>query len=528
MRSIPDKSKLRFLGNCFKQKGEADAVWRIAAFFQVDDQLVERHLRFGFMPYLGLRRQYDRSSVSVFTDNGYRKKFTLPHVDTWREAPLRDCPLIGKTNLTAETGGQNCYRIPVGKTELWVPKLELARTLYFPSAFLARLAFQPSGLVGSFRVNRLPDGVTEIEMLPDTRYPKQHINHNSYRSHLAWLLLNEEARTTFGTIHSCRRRSQDGSGRYIRWTFDFQAPDLTGCELSVLGHFDRSRGIFFVYQITGIRGLNPGIDDEVHFVMQEGYEPGGRNGSQSVVPLPEDEGLVIEDDEARDGDGSTLIAHTPSIEVLFKRDIKTRRVDRTKKAGTMGGADGEDETGVTLRGSVAEGTIAGHVPGADFDQLEDTVDLEDMERKFTQFNKLVDLLEVEPGMEVLRRENLPVHELPRCQLYLNADGTRRRYMHVVVRLDGGAVRHILEVDTSDAKKPLATKILAFSSPDPDAFVEQVMKRMVKQSLRWPSDYLNKECTINRSVNHPRSKVQGLLDKEELAGWCSRVTVYLLR
>ncbi|WP_259781010.1 Tn7-like element transposition protein TnsE [Aestuariispira ectoiniformans] len=527
IRKIPDKSVLKFLGNCFKRKGVIDSDWQIAAYYLVGEEVTPCNLHFGLMPKLGLGRYYDRSSIPSFTDRGYRSSFTLPPIETWPEAKIRDCPLFLRNVPPADAGQQLCYFMHADGVQLWIPKLELARVLFFPSAFLAHLAFQPNGLADSFRVNRPSADLAVIEVLLGTDFPKYYLGHSAYRAHLAWLLLNDEAQDSFNTIYGHRLRHQQESSKYLRWAFDFKPPNLAGCSIEVRGHYAKKLNVFYVYQITGVRGLNSGVEGEVHFVTPEGYEPGGKAGGKSVAPVPEDDDLEIQDDDAKEGSGARLIAHTPNVGLQFQKPVKTKRIDKSKHAGGIaGGSDEEGEASVNLTGSVAEGTASGHVPGADFDQLEETVDLANMEGKFAQFNRLVDLLEDEGGIAVLSRNILPMPELVRCHLYLNADGSRRRYMHVVVKTAGGNIRHLLEVDTSDAKKSLATKILTFSAQDSDEFVNQVMQRVVKRSLCWPTKFLNRECQVNQSVKHPRSKAPGYLEPDELQGWFARMAGYI--
>ena len=88
---------------------------------------------------------------------------------------------------------------------------------------------------------------------------------------------------------------------------------------------------------------------------------------------------------------------------------------------------------------------------------------------------------------------------------------------------------ILEVDTSDNKKPLSTRVLSLKDLNQWNKVDRakVLELVVTQCLRWPKGIFKHICYKNSTLNHPRmnSKNQDI-SEQELNGWMKRLE-YLL-
>lgn len=89
----------------------------------------------------------------------------------------------------------------------------------------------------------------------------------------------------------------------------------------------------------------------------------------------------------------------------------------------------------------------------------------------------------------------------------------------------------LEVDTSDNKKPLSTRILSikdlnqWNQNDRAKLIELV----VTQCLRWPKGIFKNISSKNSTLNHPRmnSKNQEI-SEQELKGWMKRLESLLTK
>ncbi len=88
---------------------------------------------------------------------------------------------------------------------------------------------------------------------------------------------------------------------------------------------------------------------------------------------------------------------------------------------------------------------------------------------------------------------------------------------------------ILEVDTSDNKKPLSTRVLSLKDLNQWNQINRakVLELIVTQCLRWPKGIFKKICFKNSTLNHPRmdSKKQEI-SESELKNWANRLTLII--
>ena len=521
IRSIPNKSQLRHLGNCFRRK-EADSRWKIAARYKVDGKEENKRFDFGLMPVLASRRTYDKDRNPRFISSGYPQTLVLPQKSSWREVTVGDFAKFSRKDSTPEHQHQACFRFEANGLDVWLPALELARAIFFPSSYLARLSLQPEGLDGAFYVERPQANVNQIHMLPGANFPKYYLERDDYQIHLAWLLLNSEMRASFGSIARNRMANQVVDGQYARWVFNFDPPNLAGTKVQAVGQFDRALGIFLVYEITGLSNLDHGISGDVYFADAGATSSSGSSGKTGggSFQSPADD-IEIEDEDEPSVYNKHLIAPTPEVGLHFTRPLTTKKSGSTMPT-TSGVAAAGETTIPAIVGSVAEGSVFGNLPQSDFSQLDTSGNLAELERKFILFKKMVELLNTEAGITILERKISPIPELPRHHLHLTSAGNRRHYMHVIVHCCDNQIRHLLEVDTTDNKKALATKVLEFkNNTESSEHIQSIIRMLVKNSLRWPRVLIDDLCNLDRSIRHPNSALLGKIDQVEIARWQNR-------
>ncbi|WP_262690593.1 Tn7-like element transposition protein TnsE [Kordiimonas aestuarii] len=526
IRSIPNKSQLRHLGNCFRRK-ESDSRWKIAVRYKVDGRDETKRFDFGLMPVLASRRTYDKDRNPRFISSGYPQTLVLPPKRSWRTATVGDFAKFPKKDSMPEHRHQACFRFEANGLDVWLPALELARALFFPSSYLARLSLQPEGLDGAFYVERPQANVNQIHMLPGANFPKYYLERDDYQIHLAWLLLNSEMRASFGSIARNRMANQVVDGQYARWVFNFDPPNLAGTKVQAVGQFDRALGIFLVYEIAGLSNIDHGIFGDVYFADARATSSSGSSGKTGAGSFqsPADD-IEIEDEDEPSVYSKHLIAPTPEVGLAFIRPLTTKKSGSTMP--TTSGVAAAGETGIpAVVGSIAEGSIFGGIPQSDFSQLDTSGNLAEPGRKFTQFKKMIDLLNAEESINILESKISPVPELPRHQTHLTSSGERRHYMHVVVQCPDNRICHILEVDTTDSPKSLATKVLELRENSGHVeHIQSIMRRLIKNSLRWPRELLNNLCKCNHSVRHPNYTDLGKDDLNGIAHWSQRI-LYVL-
>lgn len=118
---------------------------------------------------------------------------------------------------------------------------------------------------------------------------------------------------------------------------------------------------------------------------------------------------------------------------------------------------------------------------------------------------------------------LPIIEKHKKHLLHNT--AEPRCIAVIEIAIGTKVYHILEVDTSDSAKPLATKVVNFQpNIDLEAELNDINERLVKKSLLWPQERLNL-LSGNRQVSasHPQ-KINYCEEMDELTlhKWANRI------
>jgi hypothetical protein len=98
--------------------------------------------------------------------------------------------------------------------------------------------------------------------------------------------------------------------------------------------------------------------------------------------------------------------------------------------------------------------------------------------------------------------------------------------HVTAGLTG---YYLLEVDTSDASKALSTKVIlakAISDIEPHLF--DIEKQLLKASLSWPKQHLDKLVGMENHtwIPHQKSDKPGAITAEDIDKWAERVFMRL--
>ncbi|MDR0070191.1 Tn7-like element transposition protein TnsE, partial [Acinetobacter sp. 11520] len=82
---------------------------------------------------------------------------------------------------------------------------------------------------------------------------------------------------------------------------------------------------------------------------------------------------------------------------------------------------------------------------------------------------------------------------------------------------------ILEIDTSDNAKPLSTLIVQIHDLNKWNYsFKDIAKKIVKNSLRWPSVESLQDLGIPYTLNHPKHLVELTESDDEFNGWLQRM------
>src|SRR5690606_5880668 len=138
---------------------------------------------------------------------------------------------------------------------------------------------------------------------------------------------------------------------------------------------------------------------------------------------------------------------------------------------------------VSTNAPVSEGSV----PSAESNGVEDeTEDLHLHLDRFSAFQQMIDLFCKEKSVKSF---SFQLHKLPNIQghsKHIKTDGNPRCVAEVSFQYNGQSIV-ILEVDTSDNKKPLSTRVLSLKNMNQWNLTDRakVLELVVTKCLRWP-------------------------------------------
>jgi len=531
-KDIPTDAKLLAMGNHFRRSGDRQQ-WRVAAYFR-DHQGKELTLNLAVeaLCVMGLGRQFVQLEDEPYRSGGFKQEFSLPPVASWQERRLGDCPRLSRRlAVRGEVAEQKCFVFDTGGITVWLPKFELARKLFFHAGFLVRAAYQPSGLDIIFNVKQDDEEVIHIRTPAKTGAPVSTLKNKACRDLLAWLLLNEDVRRSFDSIWMLNNRDKRNCNGYQRWQFDFEPPiTLDGVKVNAKGPYDSDDREMLIWEISALRGLDVGTNEqEIYFhhpslklpVRGTGEGRGG-SGAKGADDIEVD--TEQEPDEAKERQTIEL----PVEDIVFSNSATTKLAYNGKKAGILGQeyqGELEGPNNPKVLG-IGDDVIGGSIAPGEYQQLE--AEERQYSNRFVMLKQIIRQIagESDGKLSLLELKVQPLPQLPRCGYHKMEDEKPRCYLTAKFRLEGGKECYILEVDTSDDKKKLSTKILGFKGGiDEISCFEKLVRGVVKNSLGWPRD-MGKYCETVCSVHHPKES-DGEEGEERIRSWKSRIKSRLL-
>src|SRR5690554_60347 len=522
IKRIRDNSRIKEIGLMYRRVGGSD--WRIN--ISLDPGQHKKNFAISQLTVLARRRVLN--ATEHFKPAGYPATAHVDDATTWSHRRISECPI--KNVSEQEDQDQWCFSFESEGIEFFLPQIELARVLFFHSAYMTRLAMLPNGLSEEFDIQPgdEPD-TTEIYILPTSTLPLKARGDYEQRRVLAWILLDEETRSSFSSIAQNQLKEGEESNGHRRWKFRFDPPALANVELTMRGQFQKESRTFFVYEIDSVENLTVQSSTTVEFfdprfAEQQASKGAAAQGASAPVTEP-----LIDDDELPSLDSEEYILDVPPVKLSFSQPVMTtrkayngRRRSGAEKSEETESEIGDDQTDV----STDEPTIQGQLPAAGFDAINDqSDDVHLYARKFEAFSAMVELLKTKE----CRHEFGGIRKLPAIAGYskhLLEDGNPRCIaLHLLTKR--GHNYALLEVDTSDNKNRLSTLLLKQPSPrfDWPAEIATIEQRLLEKSLNWPSPHLNLVFSGHHErISHPRtpSGNKGRLETGSLQRWADRV------
>ncbi|GAA5001025.1 hypothetical protein GCM10023206_03280 [Acinetobacter puyangensis] len=419
------------------------------------------------------------------------------------------------------------FEQPIIKVRL--PQFELARSLFFYTPYLARSAVLENSLSIDFDIVSNPDHYL-INILPVCSYPTSHFNDAGIRRILSWILLDSDIRQSFESISQfCTKYGYDFD-QYRIWSFCFNPPQLSGVIFDVYGYYKAETSEFFVNEISGFQNISSNISKEVAFYSDKFIESkSGGKGENSSGTKNDGKAPTINDDEEGNSDDVQII-DVVTTHFDFLEAIETRKSSKKSRHRNQGTKDPElPSTNTPSEVSTNEPISEGTIPSAEFNGVEDeTEDLHLYLDRFSAFQQMIDLFCKE---NIVKNFRFQLHKLPNIQghsKHIKTDGNPRCVAEVSFRLNQQDIV-ILEVDTSDNKKPLSTRVLSLKDISQWNTTDRakVLELVVTQCLRWPKGIFKNICYKNSTLNHPRMNTKKQeISEQELKGWMRRLEFIL--
>lgn len=524
-KRIPPEAKLVALGNQFR-RDEPSSFWRFSTFFsRLDRQEYSENFELEALCVMGLGRKFMQNTEQLYTSSGFHQTLTFPPVEQWEDALLGDCPRLAKRLAAkSEVANQRCFVFTAGGVKVWLPKLELARKLFFHAGFMVRAAYLPNGLDNLFQMRLGADKLSYDVFTPSrTGVPIAFLKQPAYREFFSWLLVNKDIRNSFESIWQALNAEQTIKNGYCRWVFNFNPPtSIAGVEAMFRGIYNHEEKEMLVWEIASLSGLPYNTLRTVIFnhpqlkqPVKNGDAVGGGAGGDSPGAIE------IDTEDEPSGDNERVRIELPSESLSFDREIKTKVNYKGQKGypGGKGGGDSLSDAGTVQVVSTKDDVIDGCGRAGDFDLLSG-----DYDKYKDRFITLVEVINELSSRYDLKLRKLNIQPLPivkRCSYHLMRDGRPRCYLIAKFQVSGGSEVCLLEIDTSDGAALLSTLIIKIHSDEVN-LVSQIIQKTLKKSLRW-SGFKNVQYT---TVMHPKSSFP--FDKKQKIYWSSRLNEKIKR
>ncbi|EGH25030.1 hypothetical protein PSYMO_27686, partial [Pseudomonas amygdali pv. mori str. 301020] len=192
------------------------------------------------------------------------------------------------------------------------------------------------------------------------------------------------------------------------------------------------------------------------------------------------------------------------------------------------GKKAEDEQGGSKESSpigVGDPVSGGRLAPGEFAQLGDGEERGQFADRFSQLCEVIEQIAQEPDITLVSLDVNPLPSVLRCSYHMIGRDKPRCYLLAAFRLKNGNRRYLLEIDTSDSRKTLSTRIMGFKEGvEAETCLEKILKGTVKGSLRWPIS-MAKYCEPLYSVHHPKESLLGA-NHDRLIDWKQRIQTHL--
>ncbi len=415
-----------------------------------------------------------------------------------------------------KTSTHSQYYYQTDKGIILISAFELARTIFFHNRHLVHAAYIANGLSGLAFVDKSTSSIT-IRFPETTQYPVSYVLTKRAQAHLAWLFLDQEARSSFFSIYQYFQQDADSI------EFKFIPPDLTGWEFDFSVIKDSQSEVLKVQRIENV--LDAHINEKyfgvkvIHPRKKEKDElAGDREGKPRKAPDDDiDPELDIGEIPASGRRLHTqklkgFSFNVSGIQSTFLSDGK-KSLDSTRTFKDNQQAEREN-AGVGSPENGGNGQEYSPV----INQDEDTFDeAEELPSKFLIFEQVVNELggHNEIVLDSIKCGVFPSPSNNSKVIFQTTDKKTLRFFVAILEVNQTKVV-ILEADTSSLEKTKGggTLILGLKD-DANTHFKEIIQHFSDSSAQWRHHYIWERADFFVSCNHPRLKRKsGILSADE--------------
>lgn len=280
LKNFPENAFIRSMGTIYRE--QKNKAWMIE--LQLNDLMSKKKypvgVRFSNMHLLARQRclkptpEYKSADPLILT-------YKIEHLRRWHNT----CNIYSQQNQLSQIMTDLDHRYE--NTLVHLPKLELARALFFHNAYFARNVFNPEFLDAEFAVKKINKDHYIIHELVSKSFPTTLYNSVEIRSVLAWILVNREIKACYKSIaaHLISQKYQDKSRE--KWNFDFSCPSLRNTEITVKAYYSKESDQIYINEILEIKNIQPKLPKLVefsssHFIQKQNETTNTTKGSYRI------------------------------------------------------------------------------------------------------------------------------------------------------------------------------------------------------------------------------------------------------
>ena len=432
--------------------------------------------------------------------------------------------------IVDKTSRHYCYHYDTDKGSIIIPGFELARVIFFHNRHLVRAAYTPNGLSELAFVDRSSNPI-KIRFPKSTSFPVSYLLTRKSRIHLAWLLLDQEARKSFFSIYHNFRLNNESIG------FNFVPPSLIEWQLELSIQRDPNLDYLIVKRIENV--VDASVSEklsgvEIHhpkkkFKAITKSKSNGKRGKKPSVDI--DPELDIGELPAL---GKRLHSQKLSGFSFNVSGIQNASLIDEEKSSSSAAIQDKEQIETEVAGVGApdkEGAAQEFEPV--INQDEDMIDeAEELPCKFLIFEKVVKELGKSENIkfEFVKCGNFPKPTNASKIIFQTQDRKPLRYFVAFLKVRGHSLI-ILEADTSSLIKPKGASTLVLGlKEDAKTNFKEIIQHFSDSSATWRHSHIRDRSNFFETCHHPRvkGKERFLTEGEYKEKWKNKLKEKLAR